>query len=198
MSAPGHTGSARRARALLLAAPVLALACLAARSAPARTADGAPAPPVRLERTLDRDWTFRYFPAERLDTSAAASGYDDRRWSAVALPHTWSTYETTGGLHPFIRDPSEKDDPRWWHGWGWYRKRFVPGRALAGRKVFVEFDGVQKYSRVYLNGRFVGEHAGGYTSFSPGSHAAPAPREGERPRRWRSRTAATTRAASRR
>lgn len=121
---------------------------------------------ARIERTIDGDWSFGYLPAPELDETVAAPGFDDRRWTAVSLPHTWSTFETTRAVHPFIYAPSEKDDPHWWYGWGWYRKRFVPGRELAGKKVFAEFDGVQKYSRIYLNGTLIGEHRGGYTSFS--------------------------------
>lgn len=154
----------RRGRSLRSARAALAALLLAATGVAGQGPAGEPAP--RTVRTIDRDWTFDYRPSGRLDESLAAPGFDDRRWQAVALPHTWSTYETTGEIHPFIYAPSEKDDAYWWYGWGWYRKRFVPGRELAGKKVFVEFDGVQKYSRVYLNGELVGEHRGGYTSFS--------------------------------
>ncbi len=125
-------------------------------------------PPVspRVVHTLTRDWTFAYFPDPKPDTSLAAPGFDDGAWEAVALPHTWSTYETTGEVHPFIRSAAERDDPYWWQGWGWYRKRFTLDPSLRGRPLSVEFDGVQKYSRVYVNGRFAGEQRGGYNSFS--------------------------------
>lgn len=120
----------------------------------------------RLQKTINRDWNFQYFPSEKADAGIAAPGYDDSRWPAVALPHTWSTYETTRELHPFIRSASERDDSYWWYGWGWYRKRFRIDRRHAARLVSLEFDGVQKYSRVYINGKLAGEHRGGYTSFS--------------------------------
>ncbi len=119
-----------------------------------------------MVKTIDRDWAFQYFPAPEPDTAPAAPAYDDSRWTAVALPHTWSTYETTGELHPFIRSANEKEGTHWWYGWGWYRKHFSIGRQYAGRLIALEFDGVQKYSRIYLNGALVGEHKGGYTSFS--------------------------------
>ena len=91
--------------------------------------------------------------------------FNDSTWPAIAVPHTWQTYETTGKVHPFLFDASEKDDPYWWRGWGWYRKHFSIGKEQAGRKVFVEFDGVQKYSRVWVNGQPVGDHKGGYSGF---------------------------------
>jgi beta-galactosidase len=120
----------------------------------------------RVEKTINRDWTFQYSPAQEPDPAAARTDYDDSRWQAVSVPHTWSTYETTGDLHPFIRSASERDDSYWWYGWGWYRKRLIIGKQYAGRLIAIEFDGVQKYSKIYCNGVLVGEHKGGYTSFS--------------------------------
>lgn len=120
----------------------------------------------RVEKTVNGDWTFQYHPAEEADLSFIAPGYNDAAWPAVALPHTWSTYETTGDQHLFIRSAAEKDDSYWWYGWGCYRKHLTIGNEHAGRRIALEFDGVQKFSRVYVNGQLVGEHKGGYTSFS--------------------------------
>ncbi len=119
----------------------------------------------RVEKTINRDWTFHYFPSPQPDPAPAAPGYDDAQWPAVAVPHTWSTFETTRDLHPFIRAATERIDTYWWYGWGWYRKKFSIGPEHAARLVFLEFDGVQKYAKIYLNGEFVAEHKGGYTSF---------------------------------
>jgi dienelactone hydrolase len=120
----------------------------------------------RVEKTINRDWVFQYFPAPESDFRAAQIAFDDSRWQAIALLHTWSTYETTGDPHPFIKSANEREDTYWWYGWGWYRKRLVIGKEYAGRTVSLEFDGVQKYSKVWVNGVAVGEHRGGYTSFS--------------------------------
>jgi rhamnogalacturonyl hydrolase YesR len=120
----------------------------------------------RIVQTLADNWTFNYFPAERLDVALLAPATDDTRWPVVALPHTWHTFETTREVHPFIARPSERDSTYWWHGWGVYRKHFLlDPKTTAGRRVFAEFDGVMKYCRVWLNGREVGEHKGGYASF---------------------------------
>jgi hypothetical protein len=121
---------------------------------------------ARFSQTINREWTFNYFPEENADAlGCQAPGFDDSAWSAVALPHTWSTYETTGELHPYIRNASEKNSTYWWYGWGWYRKHFAIAKGQTGRKVFVEFDGVQKYCKVWLNGQYVGDHKGGFHSF---------------------------------
>ncbi|MBZ4676916.1 MAG: glycoside hydrolase family 2 sugar binding protein [Anaerophaga sp.] len=121
--------------------------------------------PVRISQTINSNWTFNYFPSSEIDKKYTYENYNDQNWSAIALPHTWSTYETTGEIHPFIYNASGRDDSYWWYGWGCYRKRFSIDANLKDKKVFIEFDGVQKYSKVYLNGSFLGDHKGGFTSF---------------------------------
>lgn len=120
----------------------------------------------RMVQTINRAWTFNYFPAANADEAGCQTpAFDDSTWPAVALPHTWQTYETTGKIHPFNADAIEKSDGYWWDGWGWYRKHFSISPEETGRRVFVEFDGVQKYCKVWVNGKLMGEHKGGYTGF---------------------------------
>lgn len=45
-----------------------------------------------------------------------------------------------------------------------YRKVFDCAKK-EGEKVYLHFEGVSCYARVYLNGSFIGEHKGGYTAF---------------------------------
>lgn len=120
----------------------------------------------RITKVINQHWTFNYFPDEKADKTGCENlSYDDSKWPAVAVPHTWSTYETTGEPHPFIRNPSDKDNEYWWKGWGWYRKHFSIEPSQKGKRIFVEFDGVQKYCKVFINGRYLGDHKGGYGSF---------------------------------
>ncbi len=119
----------------------------------------------RIEKIINSQWTFNYFPAESKDQNYESPKFDDSKWLAISIPHTWSTYETTGEIHPFIKSPSEKDNPYWWTGWGWYRKHFQINTDISGGKVFIEFEGVQKYCKVWINGKYLGDHKGGYGSF---------------------------------
>ena len=119
----------------------------------------------RITKVINSQWIFNYFPAEDSDHGYEAPGFDDSAWSLVSIPHTWSTYETTGDIHPFVKNTSENDDPYWWTGWGWYRKHFSISTAYSAKKVFVEFEGVQKYCKVWINGKYLGDHKGGYGSF---------------------------------
>ncbi len=120
---------------------------------------------ARIEKVINSQWTFNYFPYESAEKGYESPGFNDSKWSAVSLPHTWSTYETTGELHPFIRNASESDNPYWWMGWGWYRKHFSINSGFSDKRVFIEFEGVQKYCKVWLNGHYLGDHKGGYGSF---------------------------------
>lgn len=119
----------------------------------------------RIEKTINSRWTFNYFPAESADKGYELPGFNDSRWSAVCIPHTWNSYETTGELRPFTRSPGETGETSWWTGWGWYRKHFTINGNLSDHKVFLEFKGVQKYCKVWINGKYAGDHKGGYGSF---------------------------------
>jgi len=48
----------------------------------------------------------------------------------------------------------------------WYRRHFTLPTAYSGRRIAVEFQGVAKVADVYVNGTFVGQHRGAYTSFA--------------------------------
>ena len=119
----------------------------------------------RVEKVLSSGWTFNYFPRVSAPANCEAFGFDDSRWPSVTIPHTWRTYETTGELHPFLINSAEDDNMYWWTGWGWYRKRFSLNREYYGRKVFIEFEGVQKHCKVWLNGKYLGEHKGAHGKF---------------------------------
>ncbi|MDQ1296770.1 MAG: beta-galactosidase, partial [Bacteroidota bacterium] len=120
---------------------------------------------IRIEKIINSQWTFNYFPDENAEKGYESQGYNDTKWPAISIPHTWSTYETTGDIHPFIRDAAESDNTYWWTGWGWYRKHFIINESSQGQKIFLEFEGVQKYCKVWINGKYLGDHKGGYGSF---------------------------------
>lgn len=83
------------------------------------------------------------------------AGYDDKSWQTVAVPHNWDAYEGYRRQRHGNR-----------HGYAWYRKSFTalaPGRE---QRSFLFFEGVGSYATVWLNGRQVGTHAGGRTTFT--------------------------------
>jgi len=141
----------------------LLLYCFAFSNAQFKSANTVKTP--RTEKIINSQWTFNYYPDEKADQGYESYSFDDSKWPVISIPHTWMTYETTGDIHPFIRNAAESDDPYWWIGWGWYRKHFSINKEFSGKKVFIEFEGVQKYCKIWINGKYLGDHKGGYGSF---------------------------------
>src|SRR5487761_179873 len=106
----------------------------ATASGPSQSAKG-----IRVIHSLDQDWTFQYFSRQTPDKRWAEPAAEDAKWPAIALPHTWSVYETTRDVHPFIEHATERKDSYWWYGWGWYRKHFSISKRFDQKLVFLEF-----------------------------------------------------------
>ncbi len=107
-----------------------------------------PAATARHRLLFNRDWKFQ--PGDH--PGAEARSYDDGSWAPIALPHSFSL--------PYFRSA------QFYVGYGWYRKHFVIGPEWRHRSVFLEFDGAFQDAEVFVNGRQVGAHQGGYTGFS--------------------------------
>lgn len=120
---------------------------------------------TRIEKIINSQWTFNYFSDEAADKGYEAPGFDDSRWPAISLPHTWNSYETTGELHPYNMNAPESVNSFWWTGWGWYRKHFSINGDYSAKKIFIKFEGVQKYCKAWLNGKYLGDHIDGHGSF---------------------------------
>jgi len=84
---------------------------------------------------------------------APSADYSDSWWDEVNLPHTWNAHDASD------------DVPGYFRGIGWYRKHFQLGEEYRGKRVFLEFEGVNQVAEFWVNGTRVGEHKGGYTSF---------------------------------
>ncbi len=88
---------------------------------------------------------------------AESTAFDHSGWRALDLPHDW------GIEGPFTTEVDYKGGYLPYPGTGWYRKSFeVPPDAQG---VSIEFDGVMRNSKVWLNGEYVGGWPYGYTSF---------------------------------
>jgi beta-galactosidase len=111
---------------------------------------------TRIVRSFDAHW--RFFKGDA--TGAKAAVFDDSKWRTVDTPHDWSiegpfaAKNPTGGAGGFL--PA---------GVGWYRKSFAPPKEFAGRRIFIEFDGVMANSDVWINGTHLGKRPYGYVSF---------------------------------
>ncbi|WP_447642962.1 MULTISPECIES: malectin domain-containing carbohydrate-binding protein [Chitinophagaceae] len=81
--------------------------------------------------------------------------FDDADWKQVAVPHNWDDYY---GYRRLLHGNL--------HGYAWYRKRFAIKDANRNKRYFLFFEGVGSYATVWVNGKKVGNHAGGRTTFT--------------------------------
>ena len=131
---------------------LIALA-VAMSSAGAATADS-----PRELTPLVEGW--RFLEGDAVDGQAVATSASS--WQTVAVPHSWNRvgYYLTGkgGTH----SPGTVNK---YQGRAWYRKSFdVPGK-LKGRRAWLEFDAASRTADIWVNGRFVGSHRGGFSRF---------------------------------
>jgi beta-galactosidase len=104
----------------------------------------------RADMLLDHDWRF-----VRQDVAGAETpALDDSSWASVSLPHTWNNLDGEGA------------DKNYYRGVGWYRTHYVLDKSLAGRRLFLKFDGASLVTDVYVNGHGLGEHRGGFAAFA--------------------------------
>ena len=85
-------------------------------------------------------------------------GFPDRSWRTVHLPHDF----IIEGTFSELGDASHGSLPT---TTGWYRKTFNLPAADKGKSLWIDFDGVYRDSKVWLNGHYLGHHTSGYTSF---------------------------------
>jgi beta-galactosidase len=134
----------------------------------------AAAPETGSGRAVDFTQGWKFSLVNTTGADAPQPAPTDSSWRDVRLPHDWSI-----GLDP-VKGPNTTAGTAFLPGGlGWYRKTFRLPRAMAGKQVSIEFDGVYMDSEVYLNGRLLGNHPYGYTGFSydmtPYTHTGGAP-----------------------
>jgi hypothetical protein len=124
------------------------------------------AQPVRRDLLLNSGWRT---VMDEKDPAAfrgfEVAGFDDRRWKAIEVPHNWDAY----GGYRRLRHGNL-------HGYAWYRRHFKIASLQKGGRCFLWFEGVGSYAGVWVNGQYIGGHAGGRTSFT--LDITPAVREG--------------------
>jgi beta-galactosidase len=103
----------------------------------------------RVEIPINQAWKFsKGDPANAFEID-----FNDSTWENVCLPHTWNNFDGQDGGDDYYRGPA------------WYRKNIEIPEKFRDDKVFVRFGAAGMIADVYLNGRFVGEHRGGYSAF---------------------------------
>lgn len=112
----------------------------------------------RSTATLGDNWLY-----SSQDIGAAASpGFDDRGWEAVNVPHTWNR---VGFYRHALGGTNTEATVQKRQGIGWYRTRFNLPANGKGQRHWIEFDAASRVAKVWLNGKFLGEHRGGFSRF---------------------------------
>jgi beta-galactosidase len=111
---------------------------------------------LQRKQLFDYDWKFRLG-----DLPAASSiDFDDKNWRSLDLPHDWSIEGTIDSNNPMGNDGGYFSA-----GIGWYRKTFTAPASWKDKCVSIYFEGVYMNSEVLVNGKSLGVHPYGYTSF---------------------------------
>ncbi|PSR13774.1 MAG: glycoside hydrolase family 2 [Bacteroidetes bacterium] len=105
--------------------------------------------------TLQEGWKF----ARGEQANGASPTLDDTRWETLSVPHDWAI---SGPFDPLGNGNTAKLP---WQGQGWYRRTLDLPATAAGQRIYLLFDGVMAFPKVYLNGQLVGEWDYGYNSF---------------------------------
>jgi hypothetical protein len=100
---------------------------------------------MRRQILLDGDWQFQLDPAGEFGQSPRQ--YD----RTIPVPLPWQAA---------FKDLAE------YSGYAWYRREFDLGGDWLGGDLLLHFGAVDYWCQVFVNGRMVGQHEGGYTPFS--------------------------------
>lgn len=88
-----------------------------------------------------------------------APDWNDKSWKKLDVPHDFAIDG------PFRMDLSGNTGRLPFQGIGWYRKTFKVDPSDSGKQIYIDFDGVMAYAKVWLNGHYVGTWPYGYNSF---------------------------------
>ena len=96
--------------------------------------------------SMNPAWRFHKGAMEGAETKE----FNDKDWTVVSLPD---------GIEYL---PTEASGCINYQGEVWYRKHFMPDAALKGKKLFLHFEAIMGKSKVFVNGKLLTEHSGGY------------------------------------
>jgi len=78
---------------------------------------------------------------------------ENGKWQSVSLPHTAKIEPLESGINQ-------------WEGVCYYQKSFSIPAQYKEKRITIEFEGAMQQSDVWINGKMVCQHKGGYTPFS--------------------------------
>lgn len=160
---------------------IAAAACLAARAAAEEPAAPLASPvlvsaDMRPSIDLDGPWTWSIDPyrSSLQNFHAAAASPTARRYNDFDVTEAMqrnpkALYEFDMDRSPTAQIPQSfvtlSPEMRHYNGLVWFQRHFTV-HPQTGRRAFLRFGAVDYHAYVFLNGKFVGEHEGGFTPFA--------------------------------
>lgn len=105
---------------------------------------------IRVKYNFNTGWKLQMGD----DSLAKEINYNDINWKPVSLPHAFNE-----------DDAFKKSIADLTTGVAWYRKHFSIEKANAGKKIFIEFEGIRHAGEFFLNGKFIGHSENGVMAF---------------------------------
>lgn len=91
--------------------------------------------------SVSEQWNFK-----------GASIWEESVEKIVNIPHSWNTEDGAQGY-------------KYFRGEGNYSKKYFVDESLSGKRLFLKFEGAQTVADVSVNGKYLGQHRGGYSAF---------------------------------
>lgn len=96
----------------------------------------------RESKLINDNWNFRF-----------SHEVEQRSGQRVDLPHTWNTTDALSGKIDYKR------------GIGNYEKNLFIEEGWRGKRLYIRFNGANSVANLFVNGKHIGEHRGGYAAF---------------------------------
>jgi beta-galactosidase len=101
---------------------------------------------IRTSLNINQNWQFSKDPNLK--------GYAQLKYAMVNIPHTWNAFDVLD------------DEPGYYRGVGYYKKKLNLQSAWKSKKLYLDFGAANQETEIYLNGKKIGSHIGGYTGFT--------------------------------
>ncbi|MCH4890127.1 glycoside hydrolase family 2 protein [Acidaminobacter sp. JC074] len=105
---------------------------------------------MRKVTYINDNWLYK----PSFKTGDQMNDFDVKQYQEVELPHN------------NIDLPYNCFDENMYQFVSCYRRNIYISSEDKNKYIFVDFEGVMSYAKVYINGKYLGEHKGGYTPFS--------------------------------
>lgn len=102
---------------------------------------------LRTTTNLNANWKYK---KNNLSISEVKNTFNE--WIEINLPHTWNAIDGSNGND-------------YYRGVSWYVKELIISEDEIENRLFIEFEGSNSVTDVYVNDIHVGQHKGGYATF---------------------------------